>query len=112
MTTQLTGFRQDLLGSWIPKDPAADLTYSIDWVDWIYGGDSIATSTWAIDAIAGDPAGTALRIQDTGITSAKTFVNMDRGTLGEIYTVKNTITTTNGLIDVRRFRIKIENRYL
>jgi len=110
--TQLTGFKQDHIGSWIQKDPGAVLIYSVDWTDWLYGGDTLSSTTWTITAITGDPAGTALRAQGAGVTTTKSYATIDRGTDGEIYTVTCRIVTTNGLIDSRRFRIKVEERYL
>jgi len=110
--TQLTGFKQDHIGSWIAKDPTAVLIYSIDWNDWLYGGDTLLSTTWSVTAISGDPAGTALRTTSGAITSGKSYATIDRGTPGEIYTVSVSITTTNGNIDTRKFRIKVEPRYL
>lgn len=110
--TQLTGFKQDHIGSYIEKDPSAALIYSVDWSSWLYGGDTLSSTTWTITAISGDPAGTALRSQGSGVTSTKSYATIDRGTSGEIYTVTCAIVTTNGLIDSRRFRIKVEERYL
>lgn len=112
MTTQLTGFKQDHIGSWISKDPAAVLTYSVEWGDWLYGGDTLLSTVWTVQAITGDPAGTALRVLSYGVTGTKAYASIDRGTPDEIYTVKVDIITNNGLRDTRRFRIKVENRYL
>ena len=112
MTTQLTGFKQDHIGSWISKDPAASLIYSVEWADWLYGGDTLLSTTWTVEPITGDPAGTALRVLSSGVTTTKSYATIDRGTAGEIYTVKVDIVTNNGLHDTRRFRIKVENRYL
>jgi hypothetical protein len=110
--TQLTGFKQDHIGSYIDKDPTAVLIYSVEWSDWLYGGDTLASTTWTIDAITGDPAGTALRAQGSGVTTTKSYATIDRGTEGEIYTVTCNIVTTNGLRDARKFRVKVEDRYL
>ena len=112
MTTQLTGFKQDHIGSYIMKDPAAVLTYSVEWADWLYGNDTVVSGTVTVDAITGDPAGTALRVVSSGVTTTKAFAQIDRGTAGEIYTVTVSIITNNGLRDTRRFRIKVEPRYL
>ena len=112
MTTQLTGFKQDLVGSYIMKDPAAILTYSVEWVDWLYSGDTLQSSTATVSAISGDPAGTALRVLSTTVVGTKVAISIDRGTAGEIYTITVNIITNNGLRDTRRFRIKVENRYL
>lgn len=112
MTTQLTGFKQDHVGSYIMKDPAAVLTYSVEWADWLYSGDTLLSTTITAEAITGDPAGTALRVLSSGVTTTKAYASIDRGTAGEIYTISVSIITNNGLRDTRRFRIKVENRYL
>jgi hypothetical protein len=112
MTTQLTGFKQDLVGSYIMKDPAAVLTYSVEWSDWLFSGDTLLSTVITVTAIAGDPAGTALRVVSSGVTTSKAFALIDRGTAGEIYTVTVDIITNNGLRDTRRFRIKVEPRFL
>ena len=112
MTTQLTGFKQDHIGSWISKDPSAVLIYSVEWVDWLYGGDTLLSSTATVSAIADDPAGTAMRVLSTTVVGTKVALSIDRGTAGEIYTITVNIITNNGLKDTRRFRIKVENRYL
>jgi hypothetical protein len=112
MTTQLTGFKQDLVGSYIMKDPAAVLTYSVEWADWLYGKDTVVSTTITVAAIDGDPAGTALRVLSSGVTTTKAFAQIDRGTAGEIYTITVNIITNNGLRDTRRFRIKVEPRFL
>ena len=110
--TQLTGFKQDHIGSYIDKDPGAVLTYSIDWSDWLYGGDAIASTLWTVTAITEDPAGTALRIVSYGFLNDVSYAQIDRGTTGEIYTVTCKITTTEGNTDFRKFRIKVNPRYL
>ena len=110
--TQLTGFKQDHIGSYIDKDPQASLTYSVDWVDWLYANDTIVSTEWTVDAIADDPALTTLRVLSSGFTGTKSYAFIDRGTPGEIYTVVCKITTGNGAIDQRRFRIKVNPRYL
>lgn len=112
MTTQLTGFKQDFKGSFIDKDPAAVLTYSVEWLDYLFGGDTLVSSSVTIDAIAGDPAGTALRVVSTGIANTRVFAIIDRGTPGEVYTVVVNIVTSNNSLDTRRFRIRVEERFL
>lgn len=112
MTTQLTGFKQDHIGSWIEKDPTASLVYTLDWTDWLYGNDTLVDTHWSIDPISGDPAPTTLILQAFGYTTGKSYATISGGTPGEIYTLNVEVTTGNGLIDSRSFRIKINKRYL
>ncbi len=111
MTTQ-TGFRQDHLGSYIDKDPGAVLTYQIDWSDWMPANDTIANSVMTVSTIAGDP--TPMLVTDSGFqaNTSITYAELDNGSAGNVYTVTNTITTTDGAVDVRRFRVKVVQRYL
>lgn len=108
--TQLTGFRKDRTGSYIDKDPDAYLDYSIDWSDWMPAGDSLASSSWTIETIAGDSnAMTTDQNTFSGGTNIAT-VWLDGGSAGENYTITNTITTTNGLTDERFFRVFVKQR--
>lgn len=107
MTTQ-TGFKQDTQGSYIEKDPAAVLVYSLDWNSWIETNDAVANSVMTVSTISGDP--NAMTIKSSGFTGNVTYVELQRGSAGNVYTVTNTITTTDGAVDARRFRVKVQNR--
>jgi len=106
----ISGFKKDTIGSYIVKDPEAYLTYTVDWVDWVPGGDSLSTSTFTTSTISGDAA--PIVIAATTTIGAQAVVEISGGSAGELYTITNTITTTNGETDIRRFRIRVEQRYL
>jgi hypothetical protein len=105
-----TGFKQDYEGAFAEKDPVAQLTYTVDWVDWLPAGATIATSTWTLETITADPA--PLVNLATLIATAKTVITISGGTLNKVYSVYNTITTNGGLVDRRYFRLKIKARTL
>lgn len=108
MTTTQTGFRQDSLGSYIEKDPAAQLTYVLDWSDWMPEGDSLDSATFTVSA----PTGASnVTIISSGVTGDTAYVEVAGGTAGQVYTVINTITTADGKIDRRRFRLRVVERY-
>jgi hypothetical protein len=107
MTTQ-TGFKQDTYGSYIEKDPAAVLVYSLNWSDWIEPNKTVANSTMTVSNIAGDPS--ALTIKSSGLTANISYAELQAGSAGNVYTVTNTITTSDGSVDARRFRVKVMNR--
>jgi hypothetical protein len=109
MTISQTGYKRDLTGSYIAKDPGATLDYNIDWSDWLPTGDSISTSTWTQESVH---TGGNLTLGGSSVGNNVTSVLISSGQEGEIYTVKNTITTNENLIDVRRFRIRVEKRYV
>jgi hypothetical protein len=102
------GFVQTIAGLQISKDPEAQLTYTLDWVDWLPEGDQLATSTWTIQARANDPD-PLLKVSD-GIQGTKTYIELDEGQVGKTYTVYCKITTNDGLEDRRFFRVKVEAR--
>lgn len=105
MATARSGFEQTIQGLTIQKDTEAQLIYTFDWVDWLPVGDSIATSLYTITARANDPD--PLVIHSQGKDGTKTYVELKEGQEGKVYTVTCKITTTNGLVDRRNFRVKV-----
>lgn len=104
-----TGFKLINQLLWIDKDPEAQLTYTFDWNEWLPVGDSLATVQYSIQARANDPD--PLTIESSGIAeSTKTYVELANGQVDKSYTVTAKVTTTDGLIDRRNFRVKIVNR--
>jgi hypothetical protein len=110
MTTS-SGFKQDVKGSWIPKDPDAKLVYSLDWgTEWLPQGASIVSAAHAITPVS---ATSPLTRVSQGVQGGNTsYVELSGGLRGEIYTIECTVTLDNGAIDSRRFRIKVEDRFL
>lgn len=104
----ITGFYKDNEGTLIDKDPEAALDYLLGWSEWLPSGDTISTSTWSIEAITGDTD--PLTSTSNGKTDSVTTVNLSGGSIGNIYKVYNTVTTTGGLTDRRYFRVKVKAR--
>lgn len=94
------------------KDPDAVLDYSEDWTNYLAPGETINTSTWAIEG--GDtnpPVTTALAISGTPSlvgNIATAFVS--GGTKGQVYTLRNRIVTNQGRTDDRSWAIRVEPR--
>lgn len=110
--TTITGYKQDHKGSYISKDPNAQLVYQMDWTtDWMPTGDSLASVSYAVETISGDA--NPLEIESEGISGdgSLTYVELSGGSDKNVYTVTCNITTTDGITDSRRFRIKCEERY-
>jgi len=108
MPISQTGYSLDQQGSYITKDPAATLTYSVDWSDWLPGEETVSTSTFSQESVhttANLTVGSAATVG--GVTSS----TISGGAVGQVYTVLNTITTNNGLTDARRFKIRVDKRY-
>jgi hypothetical protein len=105
-TVQQSGFRKDITGQYIVKDPAAVLDFSVDWSDWAKTGETISTSVFAIEGTAGN-----LTLTNQTILSNVTSVTISNGYEGNTYVIKNTITTNASNTDIRRFKLKVEKRY-
>ena len=104
--TATTGFERDNLGAFIRKDPEASLDYQLDYTNYLATGDLISTSTVTVDT-------GITKVADTiDATNKIVSITLSGGTEGTVYTIKNTITTDNGRIAVKRFRVKVEKDFL
>lgn len=106
----LTGFLSDNEGTYIEKDPVANLSYTLDWSQWLPSGQTINSSDWTVESITGDAS--PLTEGANTNTNTTTTVVLSSGTSGKIYKIYNTITTSTGLVDRRYFRIKVRSRTL
>ena len=106
----ITGYKKDTEGSWIAKDPSAQLVYSMEWNQWLATGQSLASSSYAVSTISGDAS--PLAKVSSGISGTQSYVELSGGTAGEIYTVTATITTDDGATDRRAFKVKVDARYV
>jgi hypothetical protein len=103
------GFEQTSTGLNVTKDVQAQLTYTLDWSEWLETGDSIASCTWTIAARVNDP--TPLTQVATGIQSGtKTYITLAGGQVSKTYIVTARVVTADGLIDRRNFRVLVDNR--
>lgn len=104
----ITGFLADNEGTYIDKDLEASLVYTMDWSQWLPAGETISTSTWSLETITGDTD--PLVNESYNHTDSSSLIEISGGTIGKIYKVYNTITTTSGYQDRRYFRIKVKAR--
>lgn len=105
-----TGYQRDVQGHWIEKDPQAVLVYSMDWSDWLLANDQLLSVQYTVtpSADAND-----IDLMDSGLNLGYlTYCELSKGRHGETYTVAAKVTTVDGRIDTRRFRIKCKNRYV
>jgi hypothetical protein len=108
-TITTTGFERDAQGVWIRKDPESQLVYTFDWSDWLPQGDTVSTVSYTLQVRANDPAPLVKETQ--GVQGGtKTYVELSGGQVGKVYTVTAEITTVDGNIDRRNFRVRVENR--
>lgn len=110
--TQQTGYKKDLVGQYILKDPASTLTYEVDWTDWMPTGDTISSSSFAVSTVSGDTAAMSISLSGRVPSTERVYAKITGGSAGNTYTITNTVITDGGSTDVRRFRIKVEERYL
>lgn len=109
MSINRGGFEQTNYGLQISKDTQAQLIYTFDWSEWLEGSDTITTVEYTAAARRNDPA--PIVIEDEGIVmQTKTFVEISGGQENKTYIVTAKITTANGLIDRRAFRIDVKDR--
>lgn len=86
----------------VEKDPAAELSYTIDWTAWLTGADTVASAAWSVP--------TGMTNEATNTTGYKATITLSGGTAGSTYDVTCTITTVGGLIDKRTLRFMLVER--
>jgi hypothetical protein len=106
----ITGYKQDQQGTWIAKDPEAQLVYSMDWTEWLSTGQTVASVNYTENSRVNDTAPLEIESEGVGNQGTLTYVELSGGAVGKVYTVTAEITTDDGSIDRRAFRVKIENR--
>ena len=89
------------------KDPAAVLDYSIDWgADYLGDTDSIAESSWSVSP---DEAG-GVAVVGSDFGERISTVSVSGGVVGRIYRVVNRVTTQAGRVDERSIVLRVEKR--
>lgn len=110
MSINRGGFIETANGVEISKDPAATLTYTLDWTNWLEAGQTITAAAFTVAARRNDP--TPPTIVTQGIQSGvRTYVQLSGGQVDKVYIVSCQITTNTGLIDKRSFRMLVETRF-
>lgn len=109
MAINRTGFKQTNFGVEIDKDPAAQLTYTFDWSEWLENTDTISTVNYTVAARRNDPTPVAIETQGVA-EGTKTYVELSGGQATKTYIVTAQVTTANGLIDRRNFRLNVVER--
>lgn len=102
-----TGFVTTNTTVYIDKDPQARLKYTFDWSDWLEN-DTISTVEYTAAARRNDPD--PISITDSGVQGDLSYVELEGGQENKSYIISATITTANGLIDRREFRVNVVRR--
>jgi hypothetical protein len=108
MAINRAGFEKTSTGLEITKDPQAQMTYTFNWSQWLETGDGISTATYTVAARRNDP--TPPTIESQGVSGDQTYVELSGGQVDRTYIVTCKVTTDNGLIDRRNFRVKVVDR--
>ena len=81
--------------TWItPKDPDEVADYAINWVNRLESGETVSTSSWTITSST--EASPTLTEDSNEIDGTRAVIWLSSGTVGVVYNVKNTITTSGG----------------
>ena len=122
----LTGYKRDIDGLYIDKDPEAVLKYTIDWTNWLASGEQIVASntitinsvptTFNTDVVPETISGDANPLVREAFVIANNgksiTMTLHGGTAGNIYKVTNTIVTDEFEVEEKFFRIVVKDRSL
>lgn len=110
MAINRSGFNQTNYGLEIDKDVEAQLIYTFDWSTWLADGDSIASVVYEVAARRNDP--TPVTIESYGVTDSNTdtYVELAGGQVDKTYVVSCKVTTADGAVDRRSFRLNVKTR--
>lgn len=110
MAINRSGFQMTNTGLVVDKDTEAQLTYVFNWSDWLDTGDTINTVAYTVAARRNDPTPITIEASGRADNNTDTFVELAGGQADKTYIVTCKITTTNGLIDRRSFRVNVLDR--
>lgn len=108
MAINRTGFLQTNTGLEIDKDVEAELTYNFEWSDWLDTGDGLASAEYTVNARRNDP--TQVVIASSGVDGTKSYCHLTGGQEDRVYIVTAKVTTNNGHVDRRAFRVNVKAR--
>jgi len=110
MAVNRSGFYQTNYGLEIDKDVEAQLSYTFNWSDWLEQGDTIASVEYTAAARRNDP--TPITIESSGLADSNTdtYVELAGGQADKTYIITCKVTTSDGLVDRRNFRVKCVDR--
>ncbi|MFF8831371.1 hypothetical protein [Streptomyces sp. NPDC015131] len=84
------------------KDPDATLDWVFDWSQWLGASESITSSTMTVSA--------GITKASEAFSASTATVWLSGGTVGQVYSVSNKITTNQGRTDERSITIRVTQR--
>jgi hypothetical protein len=110
MAINRTGFVETNFGLEIDKDVEAILTYTFNWSDWLDGSDYIATVVYTVAARRNDPTPLVIVTSGRADSNTDTYVELSGGQVDKTYIVTAKVTTNDGIVDRRNFRVNVVAR--
>ena len=104
-----TGFYQQNSQLYIDKDTSSQLTYTLDWSQWLATGDHIVSAVQTVQARANDPQ-PLVNVTSGVANGTQTYIQLSGGQEDKTYNVFVTVTTSNGLIERRNFKVRTISR--
>jgi len=87
--------------SYFLHDPdAGPIDYSVDFTNWLASGDTVSTVIWSVF-----PVGPTLGTKS--LAGAIATQNISGGTLGAVYRLTASATSTNGIVDDRSITLRV-----
>lgn len=110
MAINRTGFVETNFGLEIDKDVEAVLTYTFNWSEWLDGSDYIATVVYTVAARRNDPTPLVIVTSGRSDSNTDTYVELSGGQVDKTYIVTAKVTTNDGIVDRRNFRVNVVAR--
>lgn len=97
-----TGFKFDVEGAYIEKDPNAKKDYQIDFSKWLAVGETIVSAVWTVAA--------GLNKVSEAVAATSVTIELSGGTVDKNYLVNAHIVTSTGREDDKSFRVVIRQQ--
>ncbi len=85
------------------KDPSSRVDYAVDWSGYL-NGQVVAESGWTI------APGSGLQVDEASFGLQRAAATLVGGVVGQVYTVTNRVTLSDGRTDARSITIRVEGR--
>lgn len=87
------------------KDPGASVDYAIDWSQYL-DGKTIVASAWSVAPDEEE----GVTVEDASFDTDRTAARMSGGVPGNVYSLSNQVTLSDGSSDARSIALRVEER--
>ncbi len=91
--------------SYYLKDPQSRIDYSVQWLGYL-DGQTLANSQWTVTP---SEAG-GIVVEEASFDLGRTAVRLSAGRVGNVYTVSNRVTLSDGSLEERSITLRVEQR--